>query len=204
MGRIKLLRNKIRRKLFGSQEEILYTKDVLGDRFEVGDHTYGKPKVISWGERSSLRIGRYCSIASEVIIFLGSEHRVDWVSTYPFPFLWKQAKSIQGHPATRGDVIIGNDVWVGFGATILSGVTVGDGAAIGACSVVTRDVPPYAIVAGNPAHLIRYRFDAETIGELLRIRWWDWPDIRVRENVQMICSPNIEEFIKKARSSIHP
>lgn len=196
-GRVKLFRNRIRRKLFRSEEEILFTKDVLGNRYAIGDHTYGKPKVISWGEGTSLRIGRYCSIASNVIIFLGSEHRVDWVSTYPFPFLWKEARSIKGHPASRGDVVIGNDVWVGFGATILSGVTIGDGAAIGACSVVTRDVPPYGIVAGNPAHLIRHRFDEETVKALLRIRWWDWPDPQVRENIQHLCSSSIREFINK-------
>ena len=84
---------------------------------------------------------------------------------------------------TRGDVIIGNDVWIGYGATILSGVSIGDGAAIGACSLVVKDVPPYAIVAGNPAQVIRYRFDEETIHKLLKIRWWDWPDQRVRENI---------------------
>ncbi len=173
---------------------------MLGNRYEIGDYTYGKPKVISWGEGTSLRIGRYCSIASNVVIFLGSEHRIDWVSTYPFPFLWEEAKSIKGHPATRGDVIIGNDVWIGFGATILSGITIGDGAAIGACSVVTKDVPPYAIVAGNPAHLVRYRFDEGTIQELLRISWWDWPDALVRERVQYMCSSNSKEFIKIFRS----
>lgn len=199
MGHMKLFRNKIRRKLFHSPEEILYTKDILGNRYEIGDHTYGKPRVISWGEGTSLRIGRYCSIASEVMIFLGSEHRVDWVSTYPFTFLWEEAKSIKGHPATKGDVIIGNDVWIGFRTTILSGVTIGDGAAIGACSIVTRDVPPYAIVVGNPAHIIRYRFDEEIIKELLRIRWWDWPDHLVRENVRCICSSSIKEFVNKFR-----
>jgi len=195
-GRIKTFRNRIKKKLFSSPEEILYTKEVLGDRYKIGDHTYGKPRVISWGEGTSLRIGKYCSIGTNVTIFLGSEHRTDWVSTYPFPFLWKEASSISGHPSTRGDVVIGNDVWIGFGSTILSGVTIGDGAAIGACSLVIRNVPPYAIVAGNPAQVIRRRFGVETIQTLLRIKWWDWPDEKVKENVHLICCDSIDSFIK--------
>jgi acetyltransferase-like isoleucine patch superfamily enzyme len=202
VARIKLFLNRIRRKIFRSQEEILYTKDIWGDKYQIGDHTYGKPKVISWGEGASLRIGKYCSIATNVVIFLGSEHRIDWVSTYPFPFLWEEARSITGHPATKGDVIIGNDVWIGYGVTILSGVTIGDGAAIGACSLVTKDIPPYAIVAGNPAQVLRFRFDEETIKALLRIKWWNWPDHQVRENIKYICSPSIETFIKKCEGKV--
>jgi acetyltransferase-like isoleucine patch superfamily enzyme len=195
--RFKLFRNRVRKKLFRLPEEPLYTKDFLGDRFQIGDHTYGKPKVVSHGEGASLKIGKYCSIATGVTIFLGSEHRVDWVSTYPFPFLWEEAKGIEGHPATKGDVVIGNDVWIGYGTTILSGVTIGDGAAIGACSLVIKDIPPYAIGAGNPVQIIRYRFDEETIKTLLRIRWWDWPDQQIREKIHHICSPSIDEFINR-------
>lgn len=196
-NRISLFPKKIKRKLSFSSARIIYTKDLLGDRYLVGDHTYGKPRVVSWGEGTSLRIGKYCSIGTNVTIFLGSEHRTDWVSTYPFPFFWKEAGSISGHPSTRGDVVIGNDVWIGFGSTILSGVTIGDGAAVGACSVVTRDVPPYAIAAGNPARVFRYRFDEETIRKLLQIKWWDWPDEKVKENVYSICSDSIQPFITK-------
>jgi acetyltransferase-like isoleucine patch superfamily enzyme len=196
-NQIKRLRKKIKGKLFSSSEKMIYTKDIFGDRYPIGDHTYGKPKVISWGEGSSLKIGKYCSIGRNVSIFLGSEHRIDWVSTYPFPFLWKEARSIPGHPSTKGGVVIGNDVWIGFGVTILSGVTVGDGAAIGACSVVSRDVPPYAIIGGNPAQVIRYRFDEETIQKLLQIKWWNWSDEKVGENIHLICNNSISTFIKK-------
>jgi len=196
-NRISLFPKKIKEKLSSSYGRVIYTKDLLGDRYIIGDHTYGKPRVVSWGEGTSLMIGKYCSIATNVIIFLGSEHRTEWISTYPFPFLWDKAKSIKGHPSTKGDVVIGNDVWIGFGATILSGVTIGDGAAIGACSLVIRDVPPYAIVAGNPAQVIRYRFDVETIQKLLKIKWWDWPDEKVKENVHLICSDSIHSFIKQ-------
>lgn len=197
---LKRIGKKIKKKLFSSTQRIVYTKDLLGDRYRIGDYTYGNPRVISWKEGTSLRIGKYCSIGTNVTIFLGSEHRVDWVSTYPFSFLspvWPTAKSISGHPSTKGDVVIGNDVWIGFGTTLLSGVTVGDGAAIGACSVVTRDVPPYAIAAGNPAQIIRYRFDEETIQKLLRIKWWDWPEEKVSENIRLICSDSIRAFVQK-------
>jgi acetyltransferase-like isoleucine patch superfamily enzyme len=197
LNRIALFLKKMRRKLVSSSDRNIYTKDLLGDRYLIGDHTYGKPRVISWGEGTSLTIGKYCSISRNVTIFLGSEHRIDWVSTYPFPVIWEDAKSITGHPSTKGDVIIGNDVWIGYEVTILSGVHIGDGAAIGACSVVTKDVPPYAIVAGNPARVLRYRFDEGTIKKLLKIKWWDWPDEKVKKNVHLICSDSINAFIKK-------
>jgi acetyltransferase-like isoleucine patch superfamily enzyme len=196
-NRTKRFSLRIKKKLFPSSEKILYTKDWLGDRYQIGEHTYGKPRVISWGEGASLTIGRYCSIGTNVFIFLGSEHRVDWVSTYPFPFLWPEARLIQGHPSTKGDVIIGNDVWIAFGTTILSGVAIGDGAAIGACSVVTRNIPPYAIAAGNPAQVIRYRFDDETIQRLLEIKWWNWPDDQVAQNVHLLCNDSVDALIKK-------
>jgi acetyltransferase-like isoleucine patch superfamily enzyme len=195
--RIRFLRRRIGQKISLSRANLIYTKDLLGDRYTIGDHTYGKPRVVSRGEGTSLRIGKYCSISTHVIIFLGSEHRTDWISTYPFPFLWETARSIKGHPYSKGDVVIGNDVYIGYNVTILSGVTVGDGAVVGACSVLTADVPPYAIVAGNPARLIRYRFNEETIQKLLKIRWWDWPEERVKENIHLMCSDSIDEFIKK-------
>jgi acetyltransferase-like isoleucine patch superfamily enzyme len=198
VDRIRLWRRRMSQKLSPSPGNIIYTKDLLGDRYCIGDHTYGKPRVVSWEkEGTSLRIGKYCSISTHVVIFLGSEHRMDWVSTYPFPSLWKEARSISGHPFSKGDVTIGNDVYIGYNVTILSGVTVGDGAAVGACSVVARDIPPYAIVAGNPAHVIRYRFDDETIRKLLEIQWWNWPDDQVAENIHLICSDSVDALIKK-------
>jgi acetyltransferase-like isoleucine patch superfamily enzyme len=197
VNQIRLLRKKMERKLFPSSARLIYTKDLLGDRYPIGDYTYGKPRVVSWGEGTSLRIGKYCSISTHVIIFLGSEHRTDWVSTYPFPYLWKEASATKGHPFSKGDVIIGNDVYIGYNVTILSGVAIGDGAAIGACSVVTKDVPPYAVVAGNPARVLRYRFDEEAIENLLKIKWWDWPDEKVKENIHLICSDSIDAFIKR-------
>ncbi len=174
-----------------------YTKDLLkglGKLVEVGDFTYGNPKIMHWGENARLKIGKFCSIAENVVIFLGGNHRHDWVTTYPFPALsqdWPEAKDIVGHPATKGDVIIGNDVWIGYGAVILSGVKIGDGAVIGAMSVVRRDVEPYAIVAGNPAIEIKKRFDEKTIEKLLKLKWWDWSIEKIKKSVKDLCSNNI-------------
>lgn len=94
-------------------------------------------------------------------------------------------------------MVIGNDVWIGVNACVLSGVRIGDGAVVGACSVVTRDVPPYAIVAGNPARLVRKRFDDETIEELLKIKWWDWDIERIKENLPLLLSENVKDFAEK-------
>jgi chloramphenicol O-acetyltransferase type B len=167
-------------------------------QYEIGRGTYGKPQISSWGEGATLRIGAFCSIASGVNIYLGGEHRTDWVTTYPFSVLWKVGKHIKGHPKTKGDVIIGNDVWIGAGAVILSGITVGNGAVIGAHAVVTIDVPPYAIVAGNPARIIKKRFDEETIKKLLRISWWDWKDIRIEKFLPLLLDSDIEKFLRVA------
>jgi len=171
---------------------------LTGENFDIGDYTYGMPKILSWGEGSRLKIGRFCSISAQVIVFLGGNHRIDWVTTYPFMEFegeWPEAKDIAGHPATKGDVVIGNDVWIGWGTTIMSGVTIGDGAAIGARAVVTQDVEPYSIVGGNPAHLIRKRFDDETIRMLLEIRWWDWPLDRINDNLKILMSNNVSGML---------
>src|SRR4030042_3355829 len=96
-SRIKAFRKKIKARWSTSSPKEFYTKDILGDRYLIGDHTYGNPRVLSWGEGTSLTIGKYSSISRNVIIFLGSEHRTDWISTYPFPVLWEEAKGIPGH-----------------------------------------------------------------------------------------------------------
>jgi acetyltransferase-like isoleucine patch superfamily enzyme len=197
VDRIRLWQKRVRQKYFPSPTYTIFTKNLLGDRYEIGEYTYGNPDIVSWGKEATLKIGKYCSIAGNVVIFLGSEHRTDWISTYPFPIFLEEGKSIKGHPSTKGDVIIGNDVWIGFNVIIISGVTIGDGVAIGAGSVVAKDVPPYAIVSGNPARIVRYRFNEEIIQKLLQIRWWDWPDEKVKGNIHLICSDSIGVFIKK-------
>ncbi|WP_165492893.1 methyltransferase domain-containing protein [Lichenihabitans psoromatis] len=156
--------------------------------WEIGEHTYGSPLVLESG-LAHLRIGRYCSIADDVKITLGN-HRTDLISTYPFPTLstqWPTAPDVEDH-TSRGDVLIGHDVWIGTAAIILSGVTIGNGAVIGAGAVVTADVPAYGIVIGNPARLSRYRFPDNIIKGLQDVAWWGWDDAAVAENIKLIVS----------------
>jgi acetyltransferase-like isoleucine patch superfamily enzyme len=176
-------------------------------RIDVGRYTYGAPRVRWWGEQANLSIGKYCSIAERVEIYLGGNHHTEWVSTYPFSQFgkdWPNARGVSGHPATRGDVVIGNDVWLGAGCMILSGVRIGDGAVVGARAVVARDVPAYAIVAGNPATVVRKRFDDGTIAALQSIAWWDWPDARVRRHVPALMSGDIRRFLADAADETDP
>lgn len=162
----------------------------------IDDYTYGMPEVITWDDSTKLKIGKFCSLASHIYILAGGEHRSDWVSTYPFNCLIDDFNYIKGHPATKGDIVIGNDVWIGDSVKILSGVTIGDGAIIGTASVVAKDVPPYAIAAGNPARIIRYRFDEETIKELLDIKWWNFKEEDIIKIVPILQSDDIQNFIK--------
>lgn len=172
--------------------------------FEIGKWTYGLPTVKNWGEGATLRIGKFCSIAEGVLIFLGGEHRVDWVTTYPFSVLWPEGKGFSGHPRSKGDVSIGNDVWIGHGAVILSGVTIGSGAVIGACSVVSSNVGPYEIVAGNPARHIRFRFSDATIQRLCQLAWWDWPESRVEAALPLLLSGDVAEFFSAVDAETTP
>lgn len=164
-----------------------------------GEYSYAAPILAIWGGETYYTVGKFCSIAGNLVIMLGGNHRVDWISTYPFMAFTHQfpnASNIQGHPATKGNVIIGNDVWIGNNVTIMSGVTIGDGAVIGAHSVVAKNIPPYAIAVGNPARVVKYRFDANTIEQLLKLQWWNWPIEKIRKNVHLLCSHNIQNFIE--------
>jgi chloramphenicol O-acetyltransferase type B len=179
----------------------VYTKDILkGSGFEIGEYTYGLPTVFL-GAGAKLIIGRFCSIATGAMIDLGWSHRTDLATTYPmwaFPDDWTKARDFKPPDVIfvpKGDVVIGNDVWIGREALIMSGITIGDGAVIGARSVVTNDVEPYSIVAGNPARFIRKRFDQKTIERLIEVRWWDWPVEKINKNVHLICSDNLEALL---------
>lgn len=174
-------------------------KDVRDEypQYDIGRHTYGLPLIVSWDEGTTCRIGSFCSIASGVMIFLGGEHRVDWATTYPFNVLWEVAGHLTGHPGSKGNVDIGNDVWIGTEALIMSGVTIGDGAVVGARSVVTKDIEPYAIYAGNPARLVRKRFGEETIRQLLEIKWWDFRDEDIEKLLPFMLDTDIGRFIDR-------
>lgn len=163
--------------------------------YSIGRFTYGEPLVLEWGEGATLNIGSFCSIAPNVTILLGGNHRGDWVTTFPFNIIFDDFKDISGHPATRGNVIIGNDVWIGIDALILSGISIGDGAIIAARSVVTKDVEPYTVVGGNPARKIKTRFSDETIENLLKIKWWDWDIEKIKNNVPLLLSRDIHKFL---------
>lgn len=138
---------------------------------DIGDYTYGHPKILGTGQ-ANLHIGKFCSISEGVTIFLGQEHRHNWITTYPFTCEPEWNAPNVNQVRTKGDVIIGNDVWIGYGVTILSGTEIKDGVCIGAMSVVASTYETeYTIIAGNPAHTIGYRFDDETCTELLKLAW---------------------------------
>lgn len=165
-----------------------------------GKGSYGGVNLIGACEGKKCTVGNYCSLADGITVFLGANHRVDWISTYPFPSFtekWSRATGITEHPSSKGDVIIGNDVWIGSFVTILSGVKIGDGAVIGACTVVSQNVPPYAIFVGNPGMVVRYRFSDGQIEKLLKIKWWNWDEDKINENIPLLCSQKIQEFIDR-------
>jgi acetyltransferase-like isoleucine patch superfamily enzyme len=155
---------------------------------EIGRYTYLNDLKIIGHPQASISIGQFCSIAPGVKIFLGDEHRTDWITTYPFGSIHKDAfgSNATGHPATKGDVVIGNDVWIGYGSTIMSGVTIGDGAVIAARSHVVKPVAPYEVVGGNPAKHIKFRFDQPTIDMLLELKWWDKPESLIRALIPIL------------------
>lgn len=137
------------------------------DLVKVGNATYGGIKVLSFNLQEKLSIGNYCSIGPEVVFILSADHALDHISTFPFRVKCLHNSGFEG--ISKGDIIVEDDAWIGYGAIILSGVHIGQGAVIGAGAVVTSDVPPYAIVGGNPAKVIRYRFPKELLEGLCRI-----------------------------------
>ena len=176
------------------RHELLLSRGIL----VMGRHSYGKPVVHVYQEPTDhVVIGAFCSIAREVEFLPGGNHRTDWVSTYPFRVRWGLAGAgSDGHPVSKGQITIGNDVWIGRGAKVLGGVSIGSGAVIAAYSVVVKDVAPYTIVAGNPASIVRERFDVHTVRALLELAWWDWPDELIRERVSGLNGSNVEDFLR--------
>lgn len=167
----------------------------------LGEHSYGNPGITVFpGDTAKIQIGRYCSLADGAEFFVGGNHRPDWVTTYPMRAMLGLPGALRdGHPASKGDILVGNDVWVGADSRILSGVEIGNGAVIGLGSVVVTDVRPYAIVVGNPAREVRRRFSDPIVDALEQIAWWDWSDDVVRERVEDLCNPDLEGFVRRYR-----
>ncbi len=148
-----------------------------------------------------LEIGKFCSIACGAkFLFNASNHAIGPLSTYPFPIFFEEwglatdTASISEAWDNKGDIVIGSDVWIGYEAVILSGVTIGDGAIIGTRALVTKDVEPYTIVGGVPAKTIRKRFDDSVIEKLLELRWWDWPEDRIKRSLDAIRSGDVSKL----------
>ncbi len=179
------LRNRIRR------ENANWIKQCA----EVGDFTYAaNPTIRSWGEGSKLYIGKFCSIGANVKFLLGGNHHTEWCSTYPFNILLSDlCPNFERCAATKGNIVVGNDVWIANDVTILSGVTIGDGAVIANGAVVTQSVSPFIIVGGVPAKPIKQRFQANAISEL---KWWDWPDEKLIKALPLLCSKDYIKLIE--------
>ena len=193
---------------------VCFIKNVITrPNIEVGDYTYyddinGADKfeehVMHHYEflGDKLIIGKFCQIASGIkFIMNGANHRMNSVTTYPFNIMgngWEKVTPKLEDLPFKGDTIIGNDVWIGQNVTILPGVHIGDGTIIGANSVVTKDIPPYHIAGGNPCKIIRKRFNEEFIDYLEEIKWWDWDEKKIFDNLEILCSSDLEK-IKKVK-----
>lgn len=186
IDKIKLAIVKIRWKKRNRHNETMIQNCFNIDVASVGKKTYGYFSVLAFQEDVKLRIGNYCSIAPDVTFILSADHNYHYISTYPFKVKCLGEKA---EANSKGDIIIDDDVWIGYRAIVLSGVHVGQGAVIAAGAVVTKDVPPYAIVGGNPAKVMKYRFDEDMIDKLLELDY-----IRIDEK---LISQHIDELYQK-------
>ena len=197
-----------------NDKETIYLKNIIKNpNIIVGDYTIyndfkNNPKNFERNNvlyhypinNDKLVIGKFCSIACGAkFIFNSANHTLSSLSTYPFPIFFEEweldVKNITNAWDNKGDIVIGNDVWIGYEAVIMAGVTIGDGAIIGTGAVVTKDIPPYTIVGGIPAKPIRKRFKQETIDILLKIKWWNWSDEKIYKHILDIQNGNIENLI---------
>lgn len=180
----------------GKESDWVETKDNFSVRPTPGDRVlnskvYNEPFHVG---KYKVRFGKYVSIAQECRFMLSGNHRFDKVTTY-LPNVVDFRAATEDDIYSNGDIIVGNDVWIGQGCTIMSGVTIGTGAVIAAGSLVVKDVPPYAIVGGAPAKVIKYRFDENTIERLLNSNWWDIDPSKLEEHSALLFSDNINEFL---------
>lgn len=165
--------------------------------FDIGEGTYGGLDCFQFDPRAKLTIGKYCSLGPQVAILLGGDHPMGAATTYPFDVIFP-GKAV-ARPIPQRDVVIGNDVWIGQSATILAGVTIGDGAVIAARALVNRDVEPYSVVGGVPARRLKWRLPFWQIKQLQAIAWWNWPKARIEASVKLLTSPDVEAFINAVR-----
>jgi acetyltransferase-like isoleucine patch superfamily enzyme len=164
---------------------------------QVGDFTYGDKNINIVMNGAEMIIGKFCSIAGDIKVYLGQNHRTDWITTYPFGHIHQGTFtnfSGNGHPSTKGNIVVGNDVYIGTSAVIMSGVTIGDGAVIGAHSIVTKDVPPYSIFAGNPGRVRKMRFSKEDVEFLLELKWWDLDNETINKISPLLCSTDMQSL----------
>ncbi|WP_142454269.1 CatB-related O-acetyltransferase [Gracilimonas mengyeensis] len=182
-------------------KKLCFLKNLIDDpKIKVGDYTYyddledvqNFKKNVKYHfdfTEDQLIIGKFCMIASDVsFIMNGANHLTDAITSYPFAIFgngWEQAMENKSYP-TKGDTIIGNDVWIGHNATIMGGVKIGDGAIIAANSAIVKDVASYSVMGGNPASLIRKRFSKENIEQLLKLQWWNWDIKKITRNVSAL------------------
>lgn len=169
----------------------------------VGEYTYGQQNIkkifINEFPNVNLIIGKFCSIASNVSIYYGhGYHDSKNISTYPFGYVHNNIflSDKLNNGKTNGDIIIGNDVWIGDNVTIMSGCKIGDGSVLATNSHVVNNVPPYSIYGGNPAKLIKYRFDEDSIEKLILIKWWNWDVEKIKQNIHLLNNGNINKFIE--------
>ena len=158
----------------------------------IGKGTYGELNVVDFGGNAKLIINNYVSIAQHVSFILNAEHYTDHISTYPFKVKILRTQNTESF--SKGNIIVDDDVWIGYEAVIMAGVTIGDGAIIGARAVVTKDVPPYTVAGGIPAKPIKKRIPEETIAALSELKWWDWPENRIAQNLHAIQAGQLNEL----------
>ena len=197
-SRVTLGHGRLRRK-YETRRARHYVEPFLkATRVTVGRYTFGEPQIPTFaGADVSVEIGSFCSIAANVMILLGGGHDTTWVSTWPIREVFGLPGQYEQHPVYRGPTVIGNDVWIGRDAIIMDGITIGHGAVIGTRAVVTKDVRPYAIVAGVPAREIRRRFTDDQVDALLDIAWWDWPIEKILREAGALNGADISDFVDR-------